>query len=445
MIGPEKAADRTSLSDGTGWWKCYFHIPNPTIMQRTLHVFFFCGMLSSVLAQPGWTVYDADNGGLGSGAYGGVVLDDAGNVWASGGYVGLSKFNGTTWTHYTQFNSDLPTASISDLEIDATGRIWASHYMGISVLDNGSFTEYNPDNSPLPGEEVYTLDKGPDGRMWIASRTSLGNNDGITIFDGTNWTSPTNYPSQLANANFNDFAFAGGGVVWMATQPAIAKFDGTAFTYYPPITTQLAIADAAAVDADGNVWAGGFDGLLKYNGTWNFQENTSFGFPANTGYYCIFPDGNYLWMGTSQGFIKYNRITGTIAAIYDEDNSPLATNGVLAVAKDATGKLWLATVGAVVKMDPAAVVGIAEEQDQAAELRIFPNPAADQATLITTGLATDSYELRITDLSGRIVRKERMMAAPQITLVLDDLQAGPYHVTVHGAQGVLATERVMVL
>ena len=412
-------------------------------MRNVLPCLAVCCALTTLQAQPGWTVYDQDNGGLGSGPYSGVVIDGSGNVWASGGYLGVSKFNGSTWTHYTTFNSELPTTSISELAIDNTGRIWASSYLGISVFEGGDFILYNNTNTPLPCEEVYTLNRAPDGKMWIASR-DLGVSGGVTVYDGTTWTNLTGYPSQLTSADFNRFAFTSTGTVWMATQPAMTKYENNTFTFYPTLTTQLWIAYTVAVDEAGTMWAGGFDGLLKYDGTWSFQENVSFGFPENTLYYCMLADGNYLWIGTSQGFIKYNRITGTIAAIYDDSNSPLEANGVSAVKKDAQGNLWLACTVGVVKMNPSEVVGMEEEAPTTTGLHLFPNPTADAVTLLTTGLRSGSVDVRITDATGQLVRSERRALAPQVRLDLGGLAAGVYQVSVVDERGKTAVERVVV-
>ncbi len=413
-------------------------------MLRTLPLLTAFCLLNSLLAQPGWTVYNQGNGGLGTGPYSGVAIDGSGNIWAAGGYLGVSKFNGSAWTHYTTFNSELPTSSISELAIDNTGRIWASHYLGISVLDGADFILYNNSNTPLPGEEVYTLNRAPDGKMWIASKDGVGGARGVTVYDGTTWTNLTDYPSQLVSADFNRFAFTSTGTVWMATQPAMTKYENDAFTFYPTVTTQLWIANSVAVDEAGTMWAGGFDGLLKYNGTWNFQENVSFGFPENTIYYCMLVDGNYLWMGTSQGFIKYNRTTGTIVAIYDDSNSPLEANGVIAVKKDIQGNLWLATTVGVVKMDPTAVVGMEEATGRSPGLRVYPNPADGAVTLLTTGLPSGNVSVRITDITGQVVHSERRVQAAQTTLDLTGLAAGIYQVSVADERGATATERVVV-
>jgi uncharacterized repeat protein (TIGR01451 family) len=64
---------------------------------------------------------------------------------------------------------------------------------------------------------------------------------------------------------------------------------------------------------------------------------------------------------------------------------------------------------------------------------LYPNPAAEQATLDLTALAAGSYSVRVLDLTGRVVREQKAAGAQQQTLPLLGLPAGTYVVQVSGA------------
>jgi hypothetical protein len=130
-----------------------------------------------------------------------------------------------------------------------------------------------------------------------------------------------------------------------------------------------------AVDASGTIWAGGFDGLLKYDGsTWTMFDNVvDLGLTSNTLYYDILADGNYLWIATSSGLLKFNKSNGAIVENFNTTNSPLPTNGVIKIAKDANGNIWLAATIGIVKMEPA-VVGINEIKGSNTAT-VSPNPS----------------------------------------------------------------------
>jgi ligand-binding sensor domain-containing protein len=412
-------------------------------MRSQLHLIALLFILpGTLLGQLGWTVYDADNAQLGTGAYGGLVIDDDGQIWAGGGYKGVSMFNGSSWTHYTTFNSDLPTTSIYDMEVDDDGNVWVAHYEGLSRFSGPSIMNYDNTNTAMPGESAYMIEKAPNGDLWIATSTGSFGYEGITIHNGSTWTNLTGYPSQIDGDEFPDVAFTSTGEAWIAGS-GITRYNGTVFNFYPYATTGLWSSGAVAVDASGNVWAGGFAGLLKYNGSWTMQLNTSFGFPENVLYYCIHPAGNYLWIGTSQGLLKYNRTSGIIEANYKDTNSPLPTNGVFQIAEDDNGMLWLATIGAVVKMDPSAVVSV-QELSSRPVMNIHPNPSEGFINVMVTEDLGSDLAVQVVDALGRTIITQKMNGAPQLKLDLSTCAAGSYVVRLCEGDAMLGAERVML-
>ena len=61
--------------------------------------------------------------------------------------------------------------------------------------------------------------------------------------------------------------------------------------------------------------------------------------------------GNNLWMGTSMGVIRYNKLTATDYVIYDNRNA-LLSNGIFSIVIGPKNKIWVGTYGGgISKMD----------------------------------------------------------------------------------------------
>lgn len=401
---------------------------------------------AAALAQTGWTVYDNSNSSLTSTTYKALEIDAAGNIWTGGWYSGLYKYNGSSWTRYYTFNSSILDDDINDVVIDNSGKIWAANYKGVSVFNGSTFTNYDTSNAGFEGYTCSRLGKDNNGVIWLATRTgSFGYKD-LTTYNGTSWNNLTGYPSQLNGAEYGDFAFTSSNEAWIASDPGITKYNGT-FSFYPKAVTGLWSSESVAIDASGNIWAGGFDGLLKYNGTsWTFYDaTTALGLSSNTFFYDIFPDGNYLWIGSSRGLLKVDRFTGAVAANYKSTNSPLQDNCVIDIEKDASGNLWLATTIGIVKMNPSAV-GM-EENSYNASINVYPNPSSGSVNVFIDGnsnLASEKLSFHIVNSLGQeVCVKQVSMQLNELSL--DEMPDGIYFIQLADADGNCISNKKVII
>jgi len=56
-------------------------------------------------------------------------------------------------------------------------------------------------------------------------------------------------------------------------------------------------------------------------------------------------DGNYIWVGTSDGLVKRHK-NGTYVALYNRDNSGILNNNITSLTLDQKGSLWIGIMGA---------------------------------------------------------------------------------------------------
>jgi len=89
--------------------------------------------------------------------------------------------------------------------------------------------------------------------------------------------------------------------------------------------------------------------------------------------------------------------------------------------------------------DPEPPARFAEQvikENPAPVIQVYPNPASATISIRITGEVTYPVELRIIDLSGRIVQKESQYAAEQ-QYTLDNMAAGTYLYEILNHSGLL--------
>ncbi|MFC2137425.1 T9SS type A sorting domain-containing protein [Bacteroidota bacterium] len=154
------------------------------------------------------------------------------------------------------------TWSISAMTVDASNNIWAAEKDGeggLYMFDGDKWSVLS--SSPgLLSNKIYCLKaKGSD--VWIGT---MGG--GLTKFNGSEFISYTT-DSGLIDNYVRDIAFEE-DTLWIATSDGVSKFDGTNWTYYDegdglPYNIILAVE----VDANGNKWFGTQGGLYKFDGS----------------------------------------------------------------------------------------------------------------------------------------------------------------------------------
>ena len=94
--------------------------------------------------------------------------------------LGLTRFNGNTWTTYNCNNSPLPSNCFWDLQVDVDNRKWIATagdlgVVGLVGFDETEWTIYNTDNSGIVLNEVtkITLDPKRD-LIWLTHHPGLG-------------------------------------------------------------------------------------------------------------------------------------------------------------------------------------------------------------------------------------------------------------------------------
>ncbi|MBR6284753.1 MAG: hypothetical protein IKR25_10745 [Muribaculaceae bacterium] len=143
-----------------------------------------------------WTAYNKSNSGL-SATVQCMAFDSNNSLWCGTFGAGLFCFDGTKWDNYTTSNSSLPSDYVGLVTIDNNNVLWvncrnprnpdkmgAEYGLGLTRFDGNTWTTYNCSNSPLPSDCFWDLQVDADNKKWIATAGDVG----LVCFDEIDWT-----------------------------------------------------------------------------------------------------------------------------------------------------------------------------------------------------------------------------------------------------------------
>ena len=299
-----------------------------------------------------------------------IFQDNKGNIW-SGGYAGLSKFDGNSFTNYSP-KDGLLNLSVTCISQDNQGNLWIGTISGINKFDGKKFTAYTTKHG-LISNYITCCVKDSDGDLWF------GTDKGISkLTDGTF----INFSRKdgLVGKNVKCIQHDGSGNVWIGTNVGLSCFNGSRFTNYTTLDGLPSNdVNAISIDLQKTIWLATSNGLCKINknrtfkrygqqqglldmdinailtdnkntkwlgtttGLISFSDNHFRKFPIKKDQNsnlieCLFQDyENNLWIGSHAGLYKYR---GNPFTFYGT-NEGLVNNFVIGVLRDSKNVLWV--------------------------------------------------------------------------------------------------------
>ena len=307
----------------------------------------------------------------------GVAVNDIANegngkIWVAYQDGGLSYYDGSSWTDYTTWNSQLPSQHVYDVYIAPSGAKWVGTGGGLVEISGSNWTIFTPNNSGLPSYYIYKIAEDDAGNLWLATPDK-----GVIKYDGQNWTAFNTDNSPLTTNTIYTIEKSWTGGFWFGTKKGLFYFDGTNWTHFDSNNTQIPSTYVYTLleDSQHRLWVGTPSGLCMYNGnTWAYGYNTS-NSPITTTIYDIVTFGDHsAYIGTDQGLFKYDGETWTN---YTSDNSYLPSNRINSLDLTEDGKLLIGTIqGGAAMFDGQNFV-------------VYKDDAIDSYTI--TAMAKDDY------------------------------------------------------
>lgn len=261
-----------------------------------------------------------------------ITEDDQKNIWI-GTISGINKFDGINFTGFTTKHGLINNSITSSLK-DNGGNLWFGTEKGISKLTDGTFINFSLKDG-LAGNSIKCLFKDHVGNIWI------GTDGGISMFDGNKFNNFTFANGLFAN-NINGISEDKLHNMWFATSDGLCKFSENKFTFY---AREQGLTEnnikTIITDYKNTIWLGTDNGLIKFeNGKFtNYairkdQNSNLIG--------CFYEDyERNLWIGTYAGLFKYR---GNPFVSYGI-NDGLTNNFIFGILRDSNNKLWVGSQG----------------------------------------------------------------------------------------------------
>jgi ligand-binding sensor domain-containing protein len=269
------------------------------------------------------------------------VLQDKNGIYWFASWEGIINYDGKTFTNVT-LKEALEQSRVFSIFEDSEGKLWFGTIgSGLYQYDGKSFIHFTTKDG-LANNSVLCIIEDSAGNIW------LGTEDGVSRYDGNNFTS---YKAvDGLSGNVNSIIQDQNGKLWFGTRYGINGdvicYDGKSFTPFKNNEGVLFSNVRCIIeDKSQNIWIGGNNGLFKYNG--KFLTRVSKNFIGN-----IFEDkaGN-LWI-SEEDTNKWvlNKYDGKSVA-------KIATkNMVFGVCEDSTGYIWFGTMEGICRYDGKSVI-----------------------------------------------------------------------------------------
>jgi hypothetical protein len=354
---------------------------------------------------------------------------------------GVGRFDGTSWTNWfpvpctrcdTTFFTPIYTYA---LQVDNAGHKWVACWNGpMEEFDDSvsppNFTHhreaYFSEVIPAPIRHYFGWSSAidPDGGHWFGLETNSFTDPPTPL--GLDYYGPsgafvrnfrpenTNPGAPMAGSQIRGLAVDHAGRMWVG-------YFGNGVQYFDWPLPASGVPDFLAVDGTGglvvqsirvfgdSIWVLTTRDLRLYDArTARLGSNALFTPPAATAQNAVRPlevgpDGS-VWLGTENGLRIYH--PGGAVEDFSTDNSPLATDLVLAIAVDPkTGAAWIGTSGGLNYYDPYYVPS-ALPAAASLTVKLYPNPMALSGIGTPIRLTGNggTYDGGVYDLGGRVVR-----------------------------------------
>jgi ligand-binding sensor domain-containing protein/signal transduction histidine kinase len=283
--------------------------------------------------------------------------DRHGTVWV-GTHGGVCRRNGTRLTCLTSADG-LADNRVNAIAEDADGTVWLGTASGLNRVQNGTITRYTTRDG-LPADNINALLRDRSGVLWVGTWGG-----GVAQLDQNRFEGQaTNASGRYVNVLYQGST----GPVWIGTTQGLSYVANGMITDATETLGMPTAVEAVYEDADRQVWIGTRrDGLFRYAAGRLTQYTVQHGLFDNlVGTILEDGDGNF-WFTCNKGIFRISRrqllefAEGTRRSVESRafDTADGMKNRECNFGqgrwKTRDGRLWFATVGGVVVVDPVRV------------------------------------------------------------------------------------------
>jgi signal transduction histidine kinase/ligand-binding sensor domain-containing protein len=267
-----------------------------------------------------------------------ILEDSHGNFWFGTWGGGVSRYDGKTFTQFTEKEGLSNNVVWSILE-DSQGNIWfGTEGGGVSMYNGEAFIHFT-EKEGLSNYRIFSILEDSHGNLWFGT-----GGGGISMFNGETITHFTRKEGLINNSVFSILEDSQGNL-WFGTEGGgVSMFNGESFTSY---TTEEGLSNnwifSILEDSHGNLWFGtGGGGVSRYDGETFTHITEKEGLSSNH-VTSIFEDSHRnIWIGSRGGGVsRYDGETFT----HITEKEGLSNNNVLSILENSYGNYWFGTLG----------------------------------------------------------------------------------------------------
>ncbi|MGZ3940588.1 MAG: ligand-binding sensor domain-containing protein, partial [Flavisolibacter sp.] len=249
-----------------------------------------------------------------------IYQDDKGYLW-TGGYGGLSKFDGNKFTNFSPRNG-LVHYSVQSITQGPAGNLIIGTIEGLSIFDGKNFTNYGRENG-LVNDHVNTVTTSGD-------RVAIGTEKGMFYLQDKKITPDAN----LVNENIKKIKTINKDIIGVTPKKVFYVSEKQFSIQFSFAANSDTLINCFEYDKNNVFWLGTNKGLFKLTNGTTLQPVL-----AKEEITCLYSDKkNSLWIGTSKKLLNYN---GLLKEYYltKEYNA----NDILSITSDYEQNIWIGT------------------------------------------------------------------------------------------------------
>ena len=173
-------------------------------------------------------------------------------------YLGVSRYDGTSFTNLTGKIISPRFSSFWDVLEDRKGNLWfASMGSGVYYYNGKSFQHFTTEEG-LASNGVGSIYEDKAGNIWFAT------GGGASRYDGKSFRNFTT-KDGLSNNDINSIMEDKTGKLWFGTRGDACFYDGKTFTALTHNGKTFNNIWSIIEDKKGSIWFGNVDGLWRYD------------------------------------------------------------------------------------------------------------------------------------------------------------------------------------
>lgn len=232
----------------------------------------------------------------------------------------------------------LPFVQVSCMYQDANGYLWSGGYGGLSRFDGKVFTNYNRKNG-LIDHSVYTIFEGSKGDIFA------GTNKGLSLLRGGKFI---NFPSfnDVAGPSVTSFCRNNNGVIYIGTNKGLFTFSNDKVR---PVKELEGYRISCLLNTDSNlIFIGTDKGLIIY-GPNTFKHIDQENGLVSDHVSCLARFGDNLAIGTVSGLGMMQLSTGKISSYHIENG--LIDENITSLVNQHNQFLWVGSQTGLLRFD----------------------------------------------------------------------------------------------